>query len=279
MNLHRMLLRRAAERRPLRVVLIGAGKFGSMYPRPGQAHAGDSRRRRRRSRARPRARIAARVSAGPRSAIAARSLADAGRAGTTFVTDDPLGADRVARRRDRHRRHRPSARRHSPRARLLRARQAHRDGERRSRRAGGAAARASARARPASSTRSPTATSRRSSARWSTGARAAGFEVIAAGKGTKYLPEYHASTPATVWRILRVHAGDGRGRRLQRADVQLVPRRHQERDRDGGGRQCHGAPAGARRASRFRRAASTICRASCSRAPRAERSTTRVRSR
>ncbi|MEI6737969.1 MAG: Gfo/Idh/MocA family oxidoreductase, partial [Pseudomonadota bacterium] len=30
-------------------------------------------------------------------------------------------------------------------------------------------------------------------------ARTAGFEVIAAGKGTKYLPEYHASTPDTVW--------------------------------------------------------------------------------
>ncbi len=30
-------------------------------------------------------------------------------------------------------------------------------------------------------------------------ARAAGFEVIAAGKGTKYLPQYHASTPDTVW--------------------------------------------------------------------------------
>ncbi|MCW5625180.1 MAG: Gfo/Idh/MocA family oxidoreductase [Burkholderiales bacterium] len=30
-------------------------------------------------------------------------------------------------------------------------------------------------------------------------ARAAGFEVVAAGKGTKYLPEYHASTPDTVW--------------------------------------------------------------------------------
>jgi len=30
-------------------------------------------------------------------------------------------------------------------------------------------------------------------------ARAAGFTVVAAGKGTKYLPEYHASTPATVW--------------------------------------------------------------------------------
>jgi predicted homoserine dehydrogenase-like protein len=30
-------------------------------------------------------------------------------------------------------------------------------------------------------------------------ARACGFRVIAAGKGTKYLPEYHASTPETVW--------------------------------------------------------------------------------
>jgi predicted homoserine dehydrogenase-like protein len=30
-------------------------------------------------------------------------------------------------------------------------------------------------------------------------ARACGFTVIAAGKGTKYLPEYHASTPASVW--------------------------------------------------------------------------------
>jgi predicted homoserine dehydrogenase-like protein len=30
-------------------------------------------------------------------------------------------------------------------------------------------------------------------------ARTCGFRVIAAGKGTKYLPEYHASTPATVW--------------------------------------------------------------------------------
>ncbi len=30
-------------------------------------------------------------------------------------------------------------------------------------------------------------------------ARTAGFEVVAAGKGTKYLPSYHASTPETVW--------------------------------------------------------------------------------
>jgi predicted homoserine dehydrogenase-like protein len=43
--------------------------------------------------------------------------------------------------------------------------------------------------------------------------RTAGFEVVAAGKGTKYLPEYHASTPDTVWPFYgftdeRVAAGD-----------------------------------------------------------------------
>jgi predicted homoserine dehydrogenase-like protein len=30
-------------------------------------------------------------------------------------------------------------------------------------------------------------------------ARIAGFEIVCAGKGTKYLPSYHASTPETVW--------------------------------------------------------------------------------
>lgn len=30
-------------------------------------------------------------------------------------------------------------------------------------------------------------------------ARTSGFEVVSAGKGTKYLPEYHVSTPDTVW--------------------------------------------------------------------------------
>ncbi len=30
-------------------------------------------------------------------------------------------------------------------------------------------------------------------------ARANGFDVVAAGKGTKYMPEYHYSTPDTVW--------------------------------------------------------------------------------
>jgi predicted homoserine dehydrogenase-like protein len=30
-------------------------------------------------------------------------------------------------------------------------------------------------------------------------ARACGFEVVCAGKGTRYLPHFHQSTPATVW--------------------------------------------------------------------------------
>ncbi|MGI9522602.1 MAG: NAD(P)H-dependent oxidoreductase [Hyphomicrobiaceae bacterium] len=33
-------------------------------------------------------------------------------------------------------------------------------------------------------------------------ARTCGFEVVAAGKGTRYMPTYHASTPDTVWEIL-----------------------------------------------------------------------------
>jgi predicted homoserine dehydrogenase-like protein len=41
-------------------------------------------------------------------------------------------------------------------------------------------------------------------------ARAAGFEVIAAGKGTKYLPEYHASTPDTVWQYYGITPEDAR---------------------------------------------------------------------
>ena len=39
-------------------------------------------------------------------------------------------------------------------------------------------------------------------------ARAAGFEVIAAGKGTKYLPSYHQSTPDDVWTHYGLSAED-----------------------------------------------------------------------
>ena len=41
-------------------------------------------------------------------------------------------------------------------------------------------------------------------------ARACGLEVIAAGKGTKYLPAYHASTPDTVWGHYGLSAEDAR---------------------------------------------------------------------
>ena len=41
-------------------------------------------------------------------------------------------------------------------------------------------------------------------------ARTAGFEVIAAGKGTKYLPAYHQSTPDTVWSHYGLSEDDAR---------------------------------------------------------------------
>ncbi|MGA8262693.1 MAG: Gfo/Idh/MocA family oxidoreductase [Arenicellales bacterium] len=41
-------------------------------------------------------------------------------------------------------------------------------------------------------------------------ARACGFDVVAAGKGTKYLPEYHASTPDTVWNYYGLTAEQAR---------------------------------------------------------------------
>jgi predicted homoserine dehydrogenase-like protein len=41
-------------------------------------------------------------------------------------------------------------------------------------------------------------------------ARTAGFSVVAAGKGTKYLPAYHASTPDTVWEHYGLSVEDAR---------------------------------------------------------------------
>ncbi len=36
-------------------------------------------------------------------------------------------------------------------------------------------------------------------------ARAAGFKVVCAGKGTRYLPQYHSLTPETVWDVLKAY--------------------------------------------------------------------------
>ena len=41
-------------------------------------------------------------------------------------------------------------------------------------------------------------------------ARCSGFDVVAAGKGTKYLPSYHASTPDTVWEHYGLTADEAR---------------------------------------------------------------------
>ena len=41
-------------------------------------------------------------------------------------------------------------------------------------------------------------------------ARACGFRVVCAGKGTKYLPEYHRSTPDTVWNYYGLTADQAR---------------------------------------------------------------------
>ncbi len=89
MNLHRMLQQRAADGRPVRVGLIGAGKFGSMYlsqvrRTPGVhlvAVADLSPKR---------ARAALLHTGWPADALGARSFAAAVRDGSTRLTDDTL---------------------------------------------------------------------------------------------------------------------------------------------------------------------------------------------
>ena len=44
--------------------------------------------------------------------------------------------------------------------------------------------------------------------------RLCGFEVAAAGKGTQYLPVYHASTPATVWDYYGLTAAQAEAARM-----------------------------------------------------------------
>src|SRR5258705_5126556 len=89
MNLHRLLLKRAGARQPLRVALIGAGKFGSMFLSQVRRTPGlhlvavcDL--------APPRARDSLKRVGWPAEQYAATSLAAARKAGTTFVTDDTL---------------------------------------------------------------------------------------------------------------------------------------------------------------------------------------------
>jgi predicted homoserine dehydrogenase-like protein len=197
MNLHRLLQARAAENRPVRAVLVGAGKFGSMYLAQARRTPGlhvlavaDL--------APDRARASlARVGWEPER-FAAGSLDAALREGTTFVTDHVLAciehpATEVVIDCTGH----PAAgithvlaccanRKHVVMVNVE----------------------ADALAGPLLALRAREAGIVYSLAYgdqpalicelvdW---ARAAGFNVVAAGKGTKYLPDYHAATPKTVW--------------------------------------------------------------------------------
>ncbi len=197
MNLYAMLQRRAAEARPVRVGLIGAGKFGAMFlaqarHTPGLHIMG----------------IADLAPAGvrqrlagigwPAEAYAAGSLDEARQSGGTHITDDAEaliradGLDVVIEATG------------DPRAGLRHARLAREHG----RHMVMVNVEADALAGPLMAREAAAAGLVYSLAYgdqpalicemvdW---ARASGFEVVAAGKGTKYLPEYHASTPDTVW--------------------------------------------------------------------------------
>jgi predicted homoserine dehydrogenase-like protein len=197
MNLHRMLLQRAAAGTPLRVALIGAGKFGSMYlaqvkHTPGIHMVAIADLVPDRARA-----SLARVG-WPADKYSARTLGQAGRNGTTCVTDDALAViaapeTEIVIDATGHPaagiRHVLACCAHGKHIVMVNVE-------------------ADALAGPLLAERARQAGIVYSLAYGDQPAlicemvdwcRTAGFEVVAAGKGTKYLPAYHASTPATVW--------------------------------------------------------------------------------
>ena len=185
--------------------------------------------------------------------------------------------DRRCGDRDRHRRDRQSRRRHRSRARVLQQRQARGDGQRRSRRARRSAAR-EARADAGIVYSLAYGDQPALICEMVDWARAAGFDVVAAGKGTKYLPAYHASTPDTVWRHYGLTPEDARAGGLNpqmfnsfldgtKSAIEMAAVANAT------GLRPH------RTGSRSRRAVSTTCRAYCVRATQAASSTTAARSR
>ncbi len=197
MNLWAKLKARAAADRPVRVALIGAGKFGSMFlaqaPRTPGLHVAAIA-----DLAPARAREALTRVGWPTERGAARSIDDAIKSGGTWVTDDAaavIAADAIEVVIDATG-HPPSGIRH---ALLCCAHQKH---------IVMVNVEADVLAGPLLARRAAAAGIVYSMAYgdqpaliaemvdW---ARTAGFDVVAAGKGTKYLPSYHASTPDTVW--------------------------------------------------------------------------------
>jgi predicted homoserine dehydrogenase-like protein len=208
MNLHHLLLARDAERKPLRVVLIGAGKFGSMYLSQARRTPGihivavaDL--------SPERAREALLDTGWPTEQIAARTPGEAIRNGTTCIVDDAMAvirADETEIIIDAT---------GNPAAGIAHALACCEHGKH----VVMVTVEADALAGPLLAKRAAQAGIVYSLAYgdqpalicemvdW---ARAAGFEVIAAGKGTKYLPAYHASTPETVWGHYGLTAEDAR---------------------------------------------------------------------
>ena len=197
MNLHRMLAARAEEGRPIRVGLIGAGKFGSMFLAQARRTPGlhllavadlDV----------PAARRALAATGWPEETITAPSFAEALRDGGTFVTDDGAGLiaadgmDVVIEATG------------DPAAGIRYVLDCCRYG----RHVIMVNVEADALAGPLLARRAAEAGIVYSLAYgdqpaliceqvdW---ARAAGFDVVAAGKGTLYMPHFHASTPDTIW--------------------------------------------------------------------------------
>ncbi|MGE5170489.1 MAG: NAD(P)H-dependent oxidoreductase [Rudaea sp.] len=208
MNLHRLLQEREAQRKPLRVGLIGAGKFGSMFlaqvsrtPGIHLVAVADL--------APERAHAALAMTGWPAERVAARTPAEAQSRGTTHVTDDALAmiaapqVDIVIDATGS-----PSA----GIAHVFACCEHRKDVVM-------VNVEADALAGPFLARRAAQAGIVYSLAYgdqpalicemvdW---ARAAGFEVVAAGKGTKYLPSYHASTPDTVWRHYGLSAEEAR---------------------------------------------------------------------
>ena len=197
MNLHRLLQERERARRPLRIALIGAGKFGAMYLAQAQ-HTPGIHVVAVADRAPDRAHAALARTGWPDDRLGARTLAEAGRNGGIFVTDDTpavIAAPEVEIVIDATGspsagiRHVLACCAHGKHVVMVNVE-------------------ADALAGPLLAQRAREAGIVYSLAYgdqpalicemvdW---ARAAGFAVGAAGKGTKYLPAYHASTPATVW--------------------------------------------------------------------------------
>lgn len=200
MNLHAKLLEREAAGRPVTVGLIGAGKFGTMFLSQvrltrGMHLVGVA------DLSVPRAQSQLRTAGWPGQSCDAASLADAFRTRRTYVTDDtaaliafpdieviveatgdPATGIRCALAAIKHGKHIVMVN-----------------------------VEADALAGPLLARRAQEAGVVYSLA-WGDQpalicehvdwARAAGFKVIAAGKGTRYHPSYHRSTPETVWDIL-----------------------------------------------------------------------------